>query len=125
VPTRLSFVDPDPPRPTWETIGTRANKATNAPIAPATGTGIPLTNKYDPIAEEGSGTNDKVSERLSFGSLSGASGTHSSARNSRGRDPIPLTLEILHLLDKLEPDKGKQAKLFTDHLTGQRTLPST
>jgi hypothetical protein len=36
-----------------------------------------------------------------------------------------LTPEILHLLDKLEPDKGKQAKLLTEHLTGQRTLPST
>ena len=44
---------------------------------------------------------------------------------SRGRDPIPLTPEILHLLDRLEPDKGKQARLLTEHLTGQRLLPST
>jgi hypothetical protein len=57
--------------------------------------------------------------------LSGASGKHSSARKSRGREPIPLTPEILHLLDKLEPDKGKQARLLAEHLTGQRTLPST
>ena len=42
-----------------------------------------------------------------------------------GRDPIPLTPEILHLLDRLEPDKGKQARLLTEHLTGQRTLPAT
>ena len=42
-----------------------------------------------------------------------------------GREPIPLTPEILQLLDKLEPDKGKQAKLLTEYLTGQRTLPST
>ena len=24
---------------------------------------------------------------------------------------------------RLEPDKGKQARLLTEHLTGQRTLP--
>ena len=29
------------------------------------------------------------------------------------------------LLDRLEPDKGKQARLLTEHLTGQRTLPCT
>ena len=42
-----------------------------------------------------------------------------------GREPIPLTPEILHLLNILKPDKGKQARLLTDHLTGQRSLPST
>ncbi len=31
----------------------------------------------------------------------------------------------MQLLDRLEPDKGKQARLLTEHLTGQRTLPST
>jgi hypothetical protein len=39
-----------------------------------------------------------------------------------GRDPIPLTPEILHLLDRLEPDKGRQARLLTEHLTGQSIL---
>jgi flagellar hook-basal body complex protein FliE len=29
----------------------------------------------------------------------------------------------MQLLDRLEPDKGKQARLLTEHLTGQRTLP--
>ena len=29
------------------------------------------------------------------------------------------------LLDRLEPNKGKQARLLTKHLTGQRTLPIT
>jgi hypothetical protein len=28
-------------------------------------------------------------------------------------------------LNRLEPDKGKQARLLTEHLTGQRTLPAT
>ena len=32
---------------------------------------------------------------------------------------------ILQLLDRLEPDKGKQAWLLTEHLTGLRTLPNT
>jgi len=67
IPTRLSFANPDPPKTTWETIGTWANKANNAPVAPATGTGIPLANKYESIAEQGSGTNDRDNERLSFG----------------------------------------------------------
>ena len=49
----------------------------------------------------------------------------SSSRGSRGRDPIPLTSEIVQLLDRLELDKGKQARLLTEHLTRQRTLPST
>jgi hypothetical protein len=43
----------------------------------------------------------------------------------RGKDPIPLTPEIIHQLDRLEPDKGKQAKLLTEHLTWQMLLPST
>ena len=99
--------------------------ANNAPVAPVTGAGIQHMNRFEPLAEQGSGTNERDSERLSFGSLSEASETHSSARNNRGRDPIPLTPEILHLLDRLEPDKGKQARLLTEHLTGQRNLPST
>ena len=71
---------------TWEPIGTRANRASSAPVAPDTWTGIPLTNRYDPIAEQGSRTNDRDNERLSFGSLSGASEIRYSARNSRGMD---------------------------------------
>ena len=31
----------------------------------------------------------------------------------------------MQLLDRLEPNKGKQAQLQTEHLTGQLTLPST
>ena len=41
------------------------------------------------------------------------------------RDPIQLTPEILAMLDRHEPDKSKQAKLLTEHLAGQRVLPST
>ena len=28
-------------------------------------------------------------------------------------------------MDRLEPDKGKHARYLTEHLIGQRTLPST
>ena len=83
-----------------------------------------LRNTYAPRAPLGSGTKGRDSERLSFSSVSGAS-VGSGSRGSRGRDPIPLTLEILHLLDRLEPDKGKHAKMLTEHLTGQRLLPAT
>jgi hypothetical protein len=41
------------------------------------------------------------------------------------QDPATLTPEILAMLDKHEPDKSKQAKLLTEHLTRQRVLPST
>ena len=91
--------------------------ANSAPVAPATGAGIPLMNRCEPIAKQGSGTNERDSERLIFGSLSRASGTHSSAKNKRGRELIPLTPEILHLLDIPEPDKGKHARLLTEHMT--------
>ena len=40
-------------------------------------------------------------------------------------EPTPLTPEILLLLDRLEPDKGKQARLLAEQLTGQGTLPCT
>jgi hypothetical protein len=40
-----------------------------------------------------------------------------------GKEPKPLTPEILHLLNKLEPDKDKQTRLLTEHLAGQRLLP--
>jgi len=110
---------------TWETIATRGNMANSAPVVPFTWAGTHHMNRFEPIAEQGNGTNERDNERLSFGSLSRASGTHSSAMNNKCRDPIPLNPEILHLLDRLEPDKGKQAKLLTEHLTGQRNLPST
>ena len=55
----------------------------------------------------------------------GSTSVASSSRGSIGREPIPLTPEILLLLDRLEPDKGKQARLLTEHLRGQRTLPCT
>jgi hypothetical protein len=56
--------------------------------------------------------------------MEGTTSASSSARGSRGRDPIPLTPDILHLLDRLELDKGKQAMLLIGHLAGQRNLPS-
>ena len=49
----------------------------------------------------------------------------SSSKGSRKREPIPLIPEILLLLDILEHDKGRQAKLFTEQLRGQRVIPST
>ena len=55
-------------------------------------------------------------------------GSVSDASRSRGnwrREPIPLTTQILLLLDRLGPDKGRQGKFLTEHLTGHRVLPST
>ena len=41
------------------------------------------------------------------------------------RDPVALTPEILAMLERHEPEKAKHAKLLTEHLLGQMTLPST
>ena len=66
--------------------------------------GIELNNPYDLLAHHGSGAADRDIDRLSFGSISGADTTTSGSKGNRGRDPIPLTLEILHLLGRMEPD---------------------
>ena len=86
-----------------------------------------LQNRYVPLRQQGSEIVDRVSEHLTSGILRGGSSSAASSgsKGSRGRKPIPLTPEILLLLDRLEPDKGKQARLLTEHLTGQRTLPGT
>ena len=73
----------------------------------------------------GANSGEQGSLNLSYGILRGGSTSASSSRGSKGREPIPLTPEILLLLDRLEPDKGKQARLLAEHLTGQRTLPNT
>jgi hypothetical protein len=83
-------------------------------------------SKYTPLRRQGSASDNIVSEALSSGIPRGVtSSAASSSKGSRGRDPIPLTPVILLLLDRLEPDKGKQTRMLTEHLTGQRTLSYT
>jgi hypothetical protein len=92
------------------TIPVRANSG-----PPSVGTTTTkLKNTYAPLEPLGSGTKGRDSDILSFSSVSGAS-VGSGSRGSRGRDPIPLTPKILHFLDRLEPDKGKQAMMLTEH----------
>ena len=79
------------------------------------------TSRLQPLEEEqieeGRG-GDKVREGLVLDA--------SSSRGSRMRDQVTLTPEIVAMLERHEPDKAKQAKIFTEHLLGQRTtLPST
>jgi hypothetical protein len=87
-----------------------------APVAQIIGAAIPLKSKYEAIGEHGIGSNVKDNERLNFGSLSRAS-RYSNARNNKGREPTPLTPEILHLLDKQEPVKGQHARVPMEHTT--------
>jgi hypothetical protein len=83
-------------------------------------------NIYAPLRQHGNESGDKGSEAMSSGILRGGScSAASSSKGSRSKDPIPLTPEIFSLLDRLEPDKGNQARLLTEHLTGLRTLPCT
>jgi hypothetical protein len=114
--TRLSFGTPAPP-----TILYARGLA-----AVASGGTLPLQNRFEPLGDQACVSSGRYNEPLSSCILrEGSASASSSARGSRGREPIPLTPEILHLLDRLEPDKGKQARLLTEHLTGQRSLPST
>ena len=73
-------------------------------------------NRFQPLKEEQS-EEGRGSDIVREGSVSDAC--------SRMRDPTTLTPEILSMLERHEPDKAKQAKLLTKHLSGQRTLPST
>jgi hypothetical protein len=85
-----------------------------------------LHNRYTPLKHQGSEIVDRVSEDLTSGILRGGSSSAvSSSKGSRGREYIPLTPEIMLMLDRLELDKGKLARLLTEHPRGQRTLPGT
>ena len=77
-------------------------------------------NKFHPLAEEHN-EEDIGNDRVREGSVSYAS----RSRGSRMRDPVTFTPEILAMMVSHEPEKAKQAKLLTEHLTSQRTLPST
>jgi len=77
-------------------------------------------NRYSPLA------NLKDIEELGDEGLhEGYASKAGSSRSSRPRDFVPITAEILHLLDRLEPDKVKQARLMTEHIAGHRVLPTT
>jgi len=78
-------------------------------------------NRFQPLAKLISEDSDAERDRVREGSVLHSS----SSRGSTRRDPIPLTPHILILLERLEPDKGRQAKLLTEHLIGHRVLPST
>jgi hypothetical protein len=114
--TRLSFGTPAPPTVPYA----RGGPATTR------GTSLDLQNRFTPLGEQGSISGGQNSEALISDILrEGLAPSSSSTRGSKGRYPIPLTPEILHLLGRLEPDKGTQARLLKEHLTRQRTLPST
>jgi hypothetical protein len=120
---------PQPTAPTRLIFGTHAPPT--IPINRGAGT-IPYipnivehTIRFTPLREHGANSEEQGSLNLSSGILRGGSSSASSSRGSRGREPIPLTPEILHLLDRLELDKGKRARLLTEHLTGEETLPIT
>jgi hypothetical protein len=60
-------------------------------------------NKFQPLAKHNNADSDKDRDKVRDGSVSDAS----SSKGSRKREPIPLTPEILLLLDSLELDKGR------------------
>ena len=68
---------------------------------------------FHPLAEHNIADSDRDRDKIREESVSDAS----SSKGSRKSDSIPLTPKIMLLLDRLEPDKGRQAKLLTDHVT--------
>ena len=91
--TYLFFGEPSPPRAPFRIY--------SSPTAQTIGAKLPLKNIFEPIAEEGRKLNNMDNARLGFGLLLGAYSGASSAKNNKGKDPIPLTPEMLHLLDRL------------------------
>ena len=89
-------------------------------------TNVEHANILSTMIEEGSASVGRDNEALNFGIQKGGSAsTTSSSKGITCRDLIPITPEILHYLDRMETDKNKHARYLTEHLKGQRTLPST
>ena len=110
VVTHLRFGIPEPPK-----VPIRARGGTE----PDNRNNVEHQNRFAPLRQQGNETGDNNNEALNSGILRGGStSAASSSKRGKGRNPIPHTPEILLLLDRLEPDKGKQARLLTAHLTG-------
>jgi hypothetical protein len=78
-PTHLSFGTPTPPKLPLRT--------SSKPAVQTAGSQTPQQNRFGLFAEQGSKLDDMESERLCFGSLSGAYSRASSAKNTKGREP--------------------------------------
>ena len=117
VVTHLTFGNPNPP-----TILDKARGGTTTCIINT----FEHQNIFTPLREQGIASGGNDSEAPSSRLLGeGSTSATSSSRGRRDKDPTPLTSEILLLLDRLEPDKGKHARLLTEHLIGQITFPCT
>ena len=115
--THLRFGTPDPPK-----ISHRARSG----IVAANVNTVEQQNSFTPVGEQESTSGGRNSEVMSSEILrEGSTSAASSSSGRRSRDLVPLTPEIMFLLDRLEPNRGKQARLLTEHLTGQRILPCT
>jgi len=100
--THLRFGTPEPPTMPLKTRSGPA--AVNLPNIEA------LHNNFVPLGLNGNVSEGKDNEVMSSSILrGGSSSATSNSRGNRGRETIPLTLEILQLLDKLERDKGRHA----------------
>jgi hypothetical protein len=98
--THLRFATLEPP--------SMPLKTRNGPASINLGSTTPLHNRFSPLGENGKVSGGKESEaRRSRILKRGALSTSSSYRDSRGREHIPLTSEILKLLHKLETNKGR------------------
>ncbi len=118
----------EPPKQHHKASSDPTGAAKTAATAVAQHTTAVAKNRFAPLAEEGSKSGTKGSEQLSSGVLQDDTSSNTSSvrgRSIRGREPVPLTADILQLLDRLEPDKARHAQLLMDHMTGHRALPRT
>ena len=102
--------------PTQQSDGATSSerRAQSAPVDQNTIKVRPNQNRFQPLREEHNHESERNNDKIGEGSISDASST----RGSKMRDPATLTPEILAMLDRHEPDKSKQAKILTEHLTG-------
>ncbi len=100
-----------------DTSPERKAQSAPAPVIPGK---KQTANRFAPLADL-SDRDEHSEDKIHEGSVSDAA----SSRSSRPRDFIPITPEILLLLDRLEPDKVKQSRLLTEHINGHRALPTT
>jgi hypothetical protein len=99
--------------------GTSPERKAHSAPAPAVH-GKKPSNRFSPLLNL-----RDIEEQESEGLYAGSTSEAGSSRSSRPRDFIPITAEILLLLDRLEPDKIKQAKYLSEHIAGHRALPTT
>ena len=86
---------------------------------------VKLQNMYSQFIDQVSSVGHPDNGALSFDILKeGTSSATLGSNSMRGRDLVTIIPKILNFLDRMEPDKGRQARYLIEQLIGHHTLPS-